>query len=69
MDKLGLLSKTPAPHVVFGIFNLTWPGIAMWTSLIVFFALAIWLRIPEFMESDMESRESDMESRDGGCQE
>lgn len=61
MDKLTLLMKPAAPHVVFGLFNLTWPGITMWSLLIIFFAISIWCRIPEFMEADASSREGGVE--------
>lgn len=61
MDKLTLLTKPAAPHVVFGIFNLTWPGITFWTLVIVVFAVATWARIPEFMEADAASREGGAE--------
>jgi hypothetical protein len=56
MDKLTLLTDPAVPHVVFGIFNLSWPSIAFWTLIIIFFAAATWLRIPEFMETDSASR-------------
>ncbi len=61
MDKLALLTKPVVPHVVFGIFNLAWPSIAFWTSIVVFFAAATWLRIPEFMEADGASRQGGAE--------
>lgn len=61
MDKLALLTDPAVPHVVFGIFNLSWPSIAFWTSIIVFFATAIWLRIPEVMEADSASRKGGAE--------
>ncbi|WP_455385384.1 hypothetical protein [Acidihalobacter prosperus] len=56
MSTLDLMTKPPVPHVVFGIFNLAWPNILFWVLVIVVFAFAAWGRIPEFMESDAETR-------------
>lgn len=56
MSTLALMTKTPVPHVTFGIFNLAWPNIMFWILVVVIFAIAAYARIPEFMESDVDSR-------------
>jgi len=56
MDKLSIMSEPALRHVDFGIFNLAWPDIIFWVLVIIVFALAVWARIPQFMESDRASR-------------
>jgi hypothetical protein len=56
VDKLELMTKLAVPHVVFGIFNLAWPNIAIWVLIVIVFAVACWARMPKFMESDTASR-------------
>ena len=56
MSTLALMAKTPVPHVTFGIFNLAWPNIVFWILVVAIFAIGVYARIPEFMESDAETR-------------
>jgi hypothetical protein len=39
------------PHIVFGVFNLAIPDIAVWGVLILGFVLACWARLPKILES------------------
>ncbi len=37
-------------HVDFSVFNLAVPNIAAWGVLLLFFALAVWARLPRLFE-------------------
>ena len=50
MSELTLQTLPAVPHVVFGIFNLAVPNIIFWALVILFFAGAVWGRLPKFIE-------------------
>lgn len=56
MQKLPIETFPAAPHVVFGIFNLTTPDIYFWIAVIVVFFLGCWARMPKFMEHGHTAR-------------
>lgn len=59
MSDLTLQTLPAAPHVVFGIFNLTVPNIIFWGLVILLFAGAAWARLPKFIEHSSKGEEED----------
>jgi len=59
MDKLAIMAEPVFRHVSFGIFNLAWPDIIFWILVVIVFPVAVWLRIPQTMESDAASRDEE----------
>jgi hypothetical protein len=59
MQPLPPEAMSAVPHVVFSVFDLAIPNIAVWLALIAGFGLAMWTRLPRVFEAAEASEEGE----------